>query len=202
MSEPILSISKLNKSFGPVHVLHDVDFHVYPGEVTALVGDNGAGKSTVVKCIAGIYGLDSGEITFEGQPVTISDPRAATALGIEFVYQDLALADNLDITQNMFLGREVRRVGSFLNDGEMERQARETLASLMTTEVVSCRPEDDLYAVWKLMAERRLQSLPVLGVESRPIGVLDLRDALKALFEQEQYQERLLEHYVTGFGYT
>ena len=85
-----------------------------------------------------------------------------------------------------------------LADGE----ARETLASLMTTEVVSCRPEDDLYAVWKLMAERRLQSLPVLGVESRPISVLDLRDALKALFEQEQYQERLLEHYVAGFGYT
>jgi CBS domain-containing protein len=80
-------------------------------------------------------------------------------------------------------------------------QARETLASLMTTNIVSCRPEDDLYAVWKLMARRRLRSLPVLGVESRPIGVLDLRDALKALLEQEQYQERLLEHYVAGFGY-
>ena len=139
MTEPILSISKLNKSFGPVHVLHDVDFHVYPGEVTALVGDNGAGKSTLVKCIAGIYGLDTGEITFEGQPVTISDPRAATALGIEIVYQDLALADNLDITQNMFLGREIRRVGSFLNDGEMERQARETLKSLSVRTVSSVR---------------------------------------------------------------
>ena len=75
MSEPILSISKLNKSFGPVHVLHDVDFQVHPGEVTALVGDNGAGKSTLVKCIAGIHSLDSGEITFEGNPVTIADPR-------------------------------------------------------------------------------------------------------------------------------
>ena len=80
--------------------------------------------------------------------------------------------------------------------------AHETLASLMTTEVVSCRPEDDLYTVWKLMSERRLQSLPVMGVESRPIGVLDLRDALRALFEEEQYQEHLLEHYVAGFGYT
>ncbi|HEX4688203.1 MAG TPA: ATP-binding cassette domain-containing protein, partial [Nocardioides sp.] len=98
MSEPILSARKLNKSFGPVHVLHDVDLDVYPGEVTALVGDNGAGKSTVVKCFAGINSIDSGEIDYEGKRVTISDPRAATALGIEFVYQDLALADNLDIT--------------------------------------------------------------------------------------------------------
>ncbi|RHW28884.1 sugar ABC transporter ATP-binding protein [Nocardioides immobilis] len=139
MTEPLLQISKLNKSFGPVHVLHDVDFDVYPGEVTALVGDNGAGKSTLVKCVAGINGIDSGEIRFEGRPVTIADPRDATALGIEFVYQDLALADNLDITQNMFLGRELRRFGSFLSDGAMERQARETLASLSVRTVSSVR---------------------------------------------------------------
>ena len=139
MTEPILSTNKLNKSFGPVHVLHDVDFHVYPGEVTALVGDNGAGKSTLVKCVAGIHGTDSGEIHFEGSPVTIADPRAATALGIEFVYQDLALADNLDITQNMFLGRELTGVGSFLSDGEMEQQARATLASLSVRTVSSVR---------------------------------------------------------------
>ncbi len=139
VTEPILSTNKLNKGFGPVHVLHDVDFHVYPGEVTALVGDNGAGKSTLVKCIAGIYGSDSGEITFEGKPVTMSDPRVATGLGIEFVYQDLALADNLDITQNMFLGREITSVGSFLSDGEMERQARATLKSLSVRTVSSVR---------------------------------------------------------------
>jgi len=139
VTEPLLEISKLNKSFGPVHVLHDVDLNVYPGEVTALVGDNGAGKSTLVKCIAGINGIDSGEIRFEGRPVTLADPRDATALGIEFVYQDLALADNLDITQNMFLGRELRRFGSFLSDGAMERQARETLASLSVRTVSSVR---------------------------------------------------------------
>ena len=138
MSEPILEIAKLNKSFGPVHVLHDVDFKVYPGEVTALVGDNGAGKSTLVKCIAGINGYDSGEITFEGKPVVLDDPRVATGLGIEFVYQDLALADNLDITQNMFLGREIRRFG-FLADGQMERKAREALASLSVRTVSSVR---------------------------------------------------------------
>ena len=138
MAEPILEIRGLNKSFGPVHVLHDVDFAVYPGQVTALVGDNGAGKSTLVKCVAGINGIDSGTILWEGKPVTIHDPRAAAALGIEFVYQDLALADNLDITQNMFLGRELRRFG-FLLDGEMERKARETLASLSVRTVSSVR---------------------------------------------------------------
>ena len=139
MADPILQISKLNKSFGPVHVLKDVDLNIYPGEVTALVGDNGAGKSTIVKCIAGINTIDSGEIRFEGQPVTINDPRVATALGIEFVYQDLALADNLDITQNMFLGRELSRYRAFLADGEMERQARATLASLSVRTVSSVR---------------------------------------------------------------
>lgn len=139
MTEPILQISKLNKSFGPVHVLRDVDLNVYPGQVTALVGDNGAGKSTLVKCIAGIHGADSGEVRFEGKPVSLTDPRVATGLGIEFVYQDLALADNLDITQNMFLGRELRRVGSILADGEMEKQAREVLAGLSVKTVSSVR---------------------------------------------------------------
>ena len=138
MAEPILKITGLNKSFGPVHVLHDIDFAVYPGEVTALVGDNGAGKSTIVKCVAGIYGIDSGQIFWEGEPVTIHDPRAASAIGIEVVYQDLALADNLDITQNMFLGREIRRFG-FLADGEMERKAREVLSGLSVRTVSSVR---------------------------------------------------------------
>ncbi len=139
MSEPILQARSLNKSFGPVHVLHDVDFDVYPGQVTALVGDNGAGKTTLVKCFAGINLPESGEILCDGKPVTIHDPRAATALGIEFVYQDLALADNLDITQNMFLGREITRARAFLSDGEMERKARETLVSLSVRTVSSVR---------------------------------------------------------------
>ena len=139
MTDPILEVRKLNKSFGPVHVLHDVDFNVYPGQVTALVGDNGAGKSTLIKCIAGIYGAESGETLFEGNTVSFNDPRVATGLGIEFVYQDLALADNLDITQNMFLGREIRRLGAFLADGEMEKQARATLAGLAVKTVSSVR---------------------------------------------------------------
>src|SRR4051794_16294240 len=138
MPEPILEVRKLNKSFGPVHVLHDVDLAIYPGEVTALVGDNGAGKSTLVKCIAGINSIDSGEIRFDGRPVHITDPRDAARLGIEFVYQDLALSDNLDITQNMFLGREVNRLG-ILADGEMEQKARQTLAGLSVRTVSSVR---------------------------------------------------------------
>ena len=136
--EVVLEVRKLNKSFGPVHVLHDIDFSVRAGEVIALVGDNGAGKSTLVKCFAGINSIDSGEIYYGGRPVTIHDPRDAAALGIEFVYQDLALADNLDITQNMFLGRELRRYG-FMDDGEMERKARQTLESLSVRTVSSVR---------------------------------------------------------------
>ena len=138
MTEPILKIEGLDKSFGAVQVLHGVDFAVYPGEVTALVGDNGAGKSTLIKCVAGIYALDAGQLYWEGKPVHIGSPAAAAALGIEIVYQDLALADNLDITQNMFLGREIRR-GPFLMDGQMERKARETLTSLSVRTVSSVR---------------------------------------------------------------
>jgi D-xylose transport system ATP-binding protein len=136
--QTVLEVKGLNKTFGPVHVLHDIDFTVRAGEVIALVGDNGAGKSTLVKCFAGINSIDTGTITFEGQPVTINAPSAAAALGIEFVYQDLALSDNLDITQNMFLGREIRRFG-FLADGEMERKARAALSSLSVRTVSSVR---------------------------------------------------------------
>ena len=103
---PILQLRGINKSFGPVHVLKQVNFAAYPGQVTALVGDNGAGKSTLIKCIGGIHPIDSGEFLFEGKPVTVHGPRDASALGIEIVYQDLALCDNLDVVQNMFLGRE------------------------------------------------------------------------------------------------
>ncbi|SNR74098.1 ATP-binding cassette domain-containing protein [Actinomadura mexicana] len=138
--DPVLRLTGLNKSFGPVHVLHDVDFSVRLGEVMALVGDNGAGKSTLIKCIAGIHPIDSGQIEFEGKPVSIDGPRTAAALGIEIVYQDLALADNLDITQNMFLGRE-RRKGILLDEASMEEAARETLARLSVRTVKSVRQQ-------------------------------------------------------------
>ena len=134
----LLQLNKVNKSFGAVQVLHEVDFSVRAGEVTALVGDNGAGKSTLVKCVAGIHPIDGGEILFDDRPVTIHGPTDASALGIEVVYQDLALADNLDIVQNMFLGRE--RGNSWkLDEASMEKAARETLASLSVRTVKSVR---------------------------------------------------------------
>jgi D-xylose transport system ATP-binding protein len=138
MSEPILSLRGINKSFGPVHVLKNVDFDAYAGQVTALVGDNGAGKSTLIKCIAGIYQAEEGEFIFEGKKVDVTGPRDATALGIEIVYQDLALCDNLDIVHNMFLGREVKK-GVVLNESNMESLARKTLDSLSVRTVKSIR---------------------------------------------------------------
>src|SRR5688500_9749063 len=138
MVKPLLELRGVNKSFGVVHVLHDVDFAVYPGQVTALVGDNGAGKSTLVKIIAGIYGRDSGDYYFDGKQVDVHGPRDVAALGVEVVYQDLALCDNLDIVENMFLGREeTTRVG--LDEISMESRARETLASLSVRTVKSVR---------------------------------------------------------------
>jgi D-xylose transport system ATP-binding protein len=136
--EPILELRDINKSFGPVDVLRQVQFTAYPGEVTALVGDNGAGKSTLVKCMSGTYSIDSGTYLFEGSPVTVHSPRDASALGIEIVYQDLALCDNLDIVQNMFLGRERHR-GPFLDESAMEEAAGKTLASLSVRTVKSVR---------------------------------------------------------------
>ena len=138
MTSPILSLKRVNKSFGPVHVLKDVDFSAYAGKVTALVGDNGAGKSTLIKCIAGIYTPETGEFIFEGNPVTISGPRDATTLGIEIVYQDLALCDNLDIVHNMFLGRE-EISGITLNESSMESLAKKTLDGLSVRTVKSIR---------------------------------------------------------------
>ncbi|GAB3901771.1 ATP-binding cassette domain-containing protein [Microbispora bryophytorum] len=135
---PILELRGINKSFGPVQVLHDVAFSAYPGEVTALVGDNGAGKSTLVKCIGGIYPIDSGEYFYKGERVHVSGPRDAAALGVEIVYQDLALCDNLDIVQNMFLGRE-RRSGLVLDEDSMEEMAAKTLAGLSVRTVKSLR---------------------------------------------------------------
>lgn len=131
---PVLSIKGLSKRFGAVQALSDVDFEVYAGEVVGLVGDNGAGKSTLIKCISGIYPIDSGQIFFEGRPVSINGPRDSAQLGIQTVYQDLALCDNLDVVANLFLGREVTtRIGAgvpALNQVAMEKRAIEVLHGL------------------------------------------------------------------------
>ncbi len=139
-TEPILRLRGVTKSFGPVEVLKGVDFEARPGEVTALVGDNGAGKSTLVKCIGGTYQVDGGEYLFDAKPVTVRSPRDAANLGIEIVYQDLALCDNLDIVQNMFLGRETLNGRTrTLDEAEMEHQAGQALASLSVRTVKSVR---------------------------------------------------------------
>jgi len=135
---PLLQLRGISKSFGPVQALIGVDLDVPSGQVTALCGDNGAGKSVLIKCIAGINPPDSGQILWNGHPVHIRNPKDAAALGIETVYQDLALADNLDIVENMFLGRERLRRGLLDEDG-MERAATSTLASLSVTTVRSIR---------------------------------------------------------------
>ena len=135
---PLLSLRGIEKSFGAVHVLRGVDLDIFPGHVTALVGDNGAGKSTLIKGIAGIHSFDAGEYFFEGQPVTVHSPRDANGLGIEVVYQDLALCDNLDVVHNMFLGRELTTSG-LLDESTMETRARETLDGLSVRTLQSVR---------------------------------------------------------------
>src|SRR5579875_1801365 len=137
-AQPLLKLEKIGKNFGPVQALTDIDLEIYPGEVLALVGDNGAGKSTLIKTISGIWGPDRGQEFWEGREVHIRHPRDSAALGIATMYQDLALADNLDIVQNMFLGRELA-TGPFLDETAMELRAKSTLADLSVTTVRSIR---------------------------------------------------------------
>ncbi|CAL4860206.1 ATP-binding cassette domain-containing protein [Microbacterium sp. MM2322] len=138
MSEPIIELRHVTKSFGPVSVLKGVDLQVRSGMVTALVGDNGAGKSTLIKGLAGVQPYDTGQILIDGQEESLRTPREAGALGIEVVYQDLALCDNLDIVQNMFLGRE-EIIGGTFDEGRMEKDASDTLRSLSVRTVKSVR---------------------------------------------------------------
>jgi D-xylose transport system ATP-binding protein len=140
-STPTLETRSVSKSFGSVEALVDVDFEVRSGEVMALVGDNGAGKSTLIKCIAGIYPLDDGEVWFDGEKVSIHGPKDAVKLGIEVVYQDLALCDNLDVVQNMYLGREIRNLIGRLKEAPMEQRTAETLKGLRVTTIRSIRQQ-------------------------------------------------------------
>ena len=136
---PLLELHGITKSFGSVQALDDVEFEVRSGEVMALVGDNGAGKSTLIKCVAGTHAPDGGEILVDGEVVHIHGPKAAAKLGIEVVYQDLALCDNLDVVQNMYLGRESHDVFHRLNEPVMEAKTAETMKSLAVTTIRSIR---------------------------------------------------------------
>lgn len=181
--EPILRCQGVSRHFGAVRALDGVDFEVRPGEVMALVGDNGAGKSTLIKGIAGSQPFDGGEVLFEGVPVRLDDPKASAALGIEVVYQDLALADNLDVVANMYLGREMVR-GWVLDEPSMERAAKETLASLSVTTLRSVRQEvSDLsggqrQAIAVAKAVMWNSKLVILDEPTAALGVAQTRQVL------------------------
>ncbi|MTD15621.1 ATP-binding cassette domain-containing protein [Nakamurella sp. YIM 132087] len=135
---PILEARSLSRSFGHVRALDEADFEINAGEVVALIGDNGAGKSTLTKALTGNLELDSGQILFEGSPVELHDPQQVSAMGIEVVHQDLALAPHLDPAQNVFLGREIPAKGllgkfGFMNNKEMRKQARASFDELGAT---------------------------------------------------------------------
>lgn len=183
--QPLLELKDVKKSYGAVKALRSVDFRAYRGEVMALVGDNGAGKSTLVKGIAGTYSFDAGSsIFFEGQKASISSPRDASALGIEIVYQDLALADNLDVVANMFLGREATRGGIWLSEAEMEKAAIETLNSLEVTTLQSVRGRVDglsggqRQAIAVARAVMWNSKLVILDEPTAALGVVQTRQVL------------------------
>jgi D-xylose transport system ATP-binding protein len=136
---PLLELRGVSKNFGAVEALKNVNLTVNPAEIVALVGDNGSGKSTLIKSVAGIHQINGGVILWKGEPVVMHSPRDSAELGIEVVYQDLALADNLDVVENMFLGREdVSKVGRLDHNG-MECRALEVLDQLAVTTIRSVR---------------------------------------------------------------
>jgi D-xylose transport system ATP-binding protein len=178
---PVLALEGISKSFGPVQALSDVDFEVHPNEVVALVGDNGAGKSTLVKAIAGIHEIDEGRILFEGDEVRITGPTDAVHLGIATVYQDLALCDNLDVVENLFLGREK---GTFaLDETSMEKQTGELLSRLAVT-IVNMRSEVGTLSGGQrqqVAIARSLLGDPKLVILDEPTAALGVRQTALVL---------------------
>jgi D-xylose transport system ATP-binding protein len=197
---PVLALKGVSKSFGPVQALSDVDFEVHPGEVVALVGDNGAGKSTLVKTIAGIHPPDGGTISFEGQEVTIGGPHDAVELGIATVYQDLALCDNLDVVENLFLGREERVDGPAgfvgqLNEVDMEKRTGELLENLAVT-ITDVRNEVGTMSGGQrqqVAIARSLLGEPKLVMLDEPTAALGVRQTAQVLELVKRLRER-------GFG--
>ena len=185
---PVLALKGVSKSFGPVQALSDVDFEVHDREVVALVGDNGAGKSTLVKTIAGIHPPDSGSISFEGKEVHITKPTDAVALGIATVYQDLALADNLDVVENLFLGREevghgLAGVVRQMDEVDMEKRTGELLSRLAVT-IVNLRAEVGTLSGGQRQQTAIARSLlgdPKVVVLDEPTAALGVRQTAQVL---------------------
>ena len=196
-STPVLALKGVSKSFGPVQALSDVDFEVHPGEVVALVGDNGAGKSTLVKTIAGIHPADQGTICFEGQEVTITSPTDAVSLGIATVYQDLALCDNLDVVENLFLGREETgegpaRVVRQLDEVGMEKQTGELLENLAVT-ITDVRAEVGTMSGGQrqqVAIARSLLGEPKLVMLDEPTAALGVRQTAQVLELVKRLRDR------------
>ena len=191
-AEPLLKLRGIDKHFGPVQALYGVNLDLFAGNVTGLCGDNGAGKSVLTRTIAGVHQPDHGQIFFEGQPVHIRSARDASALGIETVYQDLALADNLDIVQNMFLGREPVRHW-VLDETTMEKDAKRTLADLSVVTVRSVRQlvgslsGGQRQAVAVARAVLRQARLVILDEPTAALGVTQTRvvlDLIRRLRDQ------------------
>ena len=188
VSTPVLSLKGVSKSFGPVQALSDVDFDVHPGEVVALVGDNGAGKSTLVKVIAGIHPADEGSMEFEGRAVTVNGPSDAVELGIATVYQDLALSDNLDVVENLYLGREkvadgpTAAVGQ-LDEVAMEKRTGELLQNLAVT-ITDLRAEVGTMSGGQrqqVAIARSLLGEPKLVLLDEPTAALGVRQTAQVL---------------------
>ena len=180
---PLLELRGVSKVFGAVRALSNVNLTVEAGKVTALVGDNGAGKSTAIKTIAGLWQPTEGEILWEGKPVHVHSPNDSEALGITTIYQDLALCDNLDIVQNMFLGHERLRYG-LLDELSMEKAARQTLVDLHVTTVRSIRqPVASLsggqrQSVAVAKAVMRKAKLVIMDEPTAALGVAQTRQVL------------------------
>jgi ABC-type sugar transport system ATPase subunit len=183
---PLLRLIDVGKNFGPVRALTDINLDIPVGQVTALVGDNGAGKSTMIKTVSGIWQQDHGEIQWEGRPVRLHSPKEATALGIATVYQDLALCDNLDIVQNMFLGQETLRHWT-LDEDTMEKTAKRTLADLSVVTIRSVRQlvgslsGGQRQAVAVAKAVMRQAKLVILDEPTAALGVTQTRVVLELI---------------------
>jgi D-xylose transport system ATP-binding protein len=196
-STPVLALKGVSKSFGPVQALSDVDFEVRPAEVVALVGDNGAGKSTLVKTIAGIHKPDAGTISFQGEEVSIGGPSDAVHLGIATVYQDLALCDNLDVVENLFLGREEKSGGPAgfvgqLDEVDMEKQTGDLLENLAVT-ITSVRAEVGTMSGGQrqqVAIARSLLGEPKLVMLDEPTAALGVRQTAQVLELIKRLRER------------
>jgi ABC-type sugar transport system ATPase subunit len=186
VQQPLLRLAGIGKNFGPVRALYGIDLEIPAGQVTAVLGDNGAGKSTLIKCISGIWQPDHGEIFWQGRRVHLHTPREAADLGIATVYQDLALADNLDIVQNMFLGRELTKHWQ-LDEIDMEKAAKKTLQDLKVVSVRSIRqPVGSLsggqrQAVAVAKAIMRDAKLVIMDEPTAALGVTQTRNVLELI---------------------